>query len=458
MTLVKSPERLDSWKEIAGYLGKDERTVQRWEAECALPVHRTPGRRRGSVFAYKQELDLWLAGQSATASQAPSLPPDATPSPSQPRGVRRLVIGAIAVLSIVLLAAGAMTFGHRASHEALRLNLVADRIIGLDQQGQRVWEYRLREPSDWPPDTSKSWRLIDLVGKPVFLVRVGRKNGDGGELDCLSADGVLLWRYEPKMSLKFGSQVDDGPWFIEDFEFVSILPKPRLWAAVGDSVWGHSFISEIDTATGQSDVRFVNNGSIYAIRSVTAKNTLRLVAGGFNNEYDLPFLATLDPGQEYAVSPQTPGTRFYCENCGQGSPQKYFVMPRSELNQMIGQAPNAVHHIELLGSTLQVSTNELSENNRAIYFFSTTPDVAPQSITFASTYWTEHRRLEREGRLKHPAERCSDYVSPRPIRAWTPGEGWSELRVDYIPKGGIPEKIDAKLFGRLSSAGPAIEK
>ena len=33
-------ERLDSWKEIARYLNRSERTVQRWERESGLPVRR----------------------------------------------------------------------------------------------------------------------------------------------------------------------------------------------------------------------------------------------------------------------------------------------------------------------------------------------------------------------------------------------------------------------------------
>jgi hypothetical protein len=150
-------------------------------------------------------------------------------------------------------------------------------------------------------------------------------------------------------------------------------------------------------------------------------------------------LAVLDANQPYAVSPQTPGTRFYCENCGQGSPLKYFILPKSELNRLVGQGPNSVHHIDLLGTTLLVSTSELSDGMRAIYFFSSTREISPQSATLASTYWSEHRRLEREGRVNHTAEQCQDYLHPKPIRLWASGR-WSELPVKYIPKGGIPEK------------------
>ena len=56
--------RLDSWKEIADYLGRAERTVKRWESERSLPVHHVPGGGHGSVYAFTAELDEWLRSQS----------------------------------------------------------------------------------------------------------------------------------------------------------------------------------------------------------------------------------------------------------------------------------------------------------------------------------------------------------------------------------------------------------
>ncbi|MCC6857439.1 MAG: tetratricopeptide repeat protein [Bryobacterales bacterium] len=56
--------RLDSWKEIAAYLKRGPRTVQRWEAEEGLPVHRLPHAKLGSVYAYAHELDQWWAGRA----------------------------------------------------------------------------------------------------------------------------------------------------------------------------------------------------------------------------------------------------------------------------------------------------------------------------------------------------------------------------------------------------------
>jgi Tfp pilus assembly protein PilF len=55
--------RLDSWKEIADYLNKGERTAKRWEAERSLPIHHVPGGGHGSVYAFIAELEEWLLSE-----------------------------------------------------------------------------------------------------------------------------------------------------------------------------------------------------------------------------------------------------------------------------------------------------------------------------------------------------------------------------------------------------------
>ena len=52
-------DRLDSWKAIAAYLGRGVRTVQRWERDEGLPVHRLAHEKRGSVYASRHEVDAW---------------------------------------------------------------------------------------------------------------------------------------------------------------------------------------------------------------------------------------------------------------------------------------------------------------------------------------------------------------------------------------------------------------
>ena len=56
---------LDSWKEIAAYLGRDVRTVQRWEKKEGLPVHRHEHEKMGTVSACKSEIDGWWRGRNS---------------------------------------------------------------------------------------------------------------------------------------------------------------------------------------------------------------------------------------------------------------------------------------------------------------------------------------------------------------------------------------------------------
>jgi hypothetical protein len=55
------PEILSGWKDIAKFLGRGVRTVQRYEREMGLPIHRPVGHPFGGVFAAKAELDAWVA-------------------------------------------------------------------------------------------------------------------------------------------------------------------------------------------------------------------------------------------------------------------------------------------------------------------------------------------------------------------------------------------------------------
>ncbi len=63
---------LNSWKEIARYLGRGVRTVQRWETEAGLPVHRPRGYARSAVLAMSDEIDLWLRSERIPQQTVPS--------------------------------------------------------------------------------------------------------------------------------------------------------------------------------------------------------------------------------------------------------------------------------------------------------------------------------------------------------------------------------------------------
>ena len=70
-------ELLETWKEIAAYLNRDQRTVKRWERSRGLPVHRLPGGPKAAgVYALKSEVDAWRQGQALNGEPAPHIQTD----------------------------------------------------------------------------------------------------------------------------------------------------------------------------------------------------------------------------------------------------------------------------------------------------------------------------------------------------------------------------------------------
>jgi hypothetical protein len=62
--MAEQPSVLSSWKDIANYLGKGVRTVQRWERERGLPVRRPNGHTcKSAVLLYRDDADSWMVKQ-----------------------------------------------------------------------------------------------------------------------------------------------------------------------------------------------------------------------------------------------------------------------------------------------------------------------------------------------------------------------------------------------------------
>jgi len=90
--------RLNSWKEIAGYLSRSERTVHRWEGKEGLPVHRLRHEKR--VYAYQRELDAWWE------SRKDRIEPDLAASPAFEHYGRRRSAAKQVCLPVLVIAAG----------------------------------------------------------------------------------------------------------------------------------------------------------------------------------------------------------------------------------------------------------------------------------------------------------------------------------------------------------------
>lgn len=104
-TAAARADKLTSWKEIAAYLRLSERAAKRWEIERGLPVHRPPGK-RGGVFAYASELEIWLRA------------PLAAPEGLTRHAFRRLWGTWVLIAVLTITACGAFLWIYRARTEA----------------------------------------------------------------------------------------------------------------------------------------------------------------------------------------------------------------------------------------------------------------------------------------------------------------------------------------------------
>ncbi len=102
--------RLESWKEIAAYLGRDVTTVRRWEKREGLPVRRLHHSRLGSVYAYTAELDAW---RNERVSDATVGGMGANQAPETVRSVWTVI--ALAALGLVLVGGSAWLWRQRSA-------------------------------------------------------------------------------------------------------------------------------------------------------------------------------------------------------------------------------------------------------------------------------------------------------------------------------------------------------
>ena len=158
--------RLDGWKAISAYFKRDRSTVMRWAQDRALPVHRLPGGKQGSVFALEHELAAWELARDRDhpAEQDLAPGPDIKP-PWTARHWRRLVV-ALALVVGALLWVTLTRQPDGTGAEANRLDMPADQAAAADYLAARdSWARRT------PKDIGRAITLYQEVIAAIGLTR-----------------------------------------------------------------------------------------------------------------------------------------------------------------------------------------------------------------------------------------------------------------------------------------------
>jgi len=415
-------ERLDSWKAIAAYLGRDAGTVRRWERTRGLPVHRVPGGKGSSVFAYKSEIDAWL-------ESAPQETPDAgaagATGATGATGARWKWAVASATIGAVLLL-GWMMQRPSARVSDLHVEISATGLIGKSADGRELWSHRLADTGKHAlVETAERMRVMGGRTPAIYfttshqLLRADDSIA-GGQFTSLGLDGRVRWSYTFDDTLTVGGKPYAAPWAVTAFAPRDAGPRRQFASAAHHWMWGPSVVALMDD-TGRRVGSYVNHGWIEQLQWVGED---RLAIGGFSQSKDGGLVALLDTTRHNGQSPE-PEEKDRCQSCGSDLPLRMAVMPRTELNLVTHSRFNRAI-LERAGDRLIVRTVEVPPLGQGVadVIYEFTPGLEFVQATFSQRYWEVHDQLSEEKKLDHDRAHCPDRDGPPPIHLWSPEAGW----------------------------------
>ncbi|HEX4811686.1 MAG TPA: hypothetical protein VFV66_02895 [Nonomuraea sp.] len=422
-----SSRRLGSWKEIASYVGRDARTVARWEKERGFPVRRLPGGPRSSVFAYTDEIDVWMRGASAAAEPTAN-PPTVVPAIDPPilpppRNAKYWLLAA----AIVLLA-GLVLMSYPWGRRLVITDIQAEGTeVSALSGGTRLWSHHLDLPVRFAP-VPQQYQIADVdddgAADAVAAVHVRSAERDAARLLYFTSEGALRWQQTLEQSVVYGSETYAGPWGSGPVIVQKGSTGTRVVWATHHYTWWPAVVAMIDR-DGYVRGRFMHPGWITAMHALPAD---RIVLAGISNEHDSDVVAVLDDESWPGAAPPGGDAAFACRGCPEGRPLRYFIVPRTELNALAG-TPRLQAHIHSLAGGITVRTyqngNDAGGGELILEF---APDMTPIRARMSDAYWTWHHRMETEGRVRHSADACPDRRGVE-LREWRRGAGWSRLLV-----------------------------
>lgn len=426
---MADPERrrLDSWKEIAHYLGRDVRTVVRWEKERGLPVHRVPGGRSRTIFAQTDELDQWLARGSADTASSDTTAPNDHARYAWWRPVP--VATSLAVAAIISIGLVAWLRGMQPI-DVQRLVYRDGGVTALSSRGDAVWSFTPPLVTG-PPPPGLRWYDIGELDNETGPEAVAGAMGPWESVDALYAlsnRGRQLWTRTLDDALTIGGVSFGPPWRSSAVDIFAVDGRPRVAWTTHHHTWAPSILTVFD-ARGERLDRFVHHGWLTAVQA-SADGRYLLTAGVVNAQRAYA-LAVLDARRPRATAPSL--GRDECVGCPPEQPLRYYILGRSELATLTGQPlvhdAIPVQIAVLSGGRVEVHAREtpgLTLGAEAIYEFNA--DLTFNQARVGDSYWTWHEELERAGRVNHPASACPDRHGLR-VQQWLPESGWRDLTV-----------------------------
>lgn len=415
--------RLASWKEIANYLGKGVRTVQRWEQELRLPVHRIPGKKKDIVYGFPAEIDAWLRDH-ANHVQDPAGAIEGRPWRKWRIWLTAAVGGVVTVGALAACLVWVWPAGQPASFE-----VKGNKLVVYDQSRRQLWNHTFDLPlheqayyeriSTVPPPQFVLLDDLDKDGDTELLFVFIPLNGDASEraLVCFDRRGRVRWQYKLARAVRFGNELYEPPFFLSFFQVTSRTPggSRHIWVVSHHVPQFPSVVAKLD-AQGRLLGEFWHSGYVIVLAEASLGGRRMMLAGAANNEQFSGALAALDYDNPSGSSPAE-SEPYRCRNCLPVSPLLYYVLfPRSELSRALNSRP-MVKEIRVHATRdVEATVYDESQRGGAVFQFNSRFQLRNTDVTEA--YALLHNELEASGRLKHTLDRRREADALKAVRYW----------------------------------------
>lgn len=406
---ANNEDKLASWKEIAAYLGCDERTCLRWEKKLGLPVHRMEGASKSRVFAFRGELDRWMREKITLVDGRSRL--------SQPKLFSSRAFRVLLIIVGVAAAVSAVVWLRSAVDSAPADFRIEDSTIFiLNKKGRALWSYNtglynLREDGFYRERfqikirsrTEEAWfpllvmKDIDKDGRvEVLLALKTQDEFNEGRLLCFNDRGKLIWEFSAGRELPFGGAVYARDYRIQGFDlhdfdgdglpeiFFVAYHKPDFPCQLGVLNVAGELVREYWNSGYFSDI-------VYA--DIDEDGREEILAAGINNEYGKGCLAVFAPDRISGSSPQLISD-FTCKNLAPGSERYYILFPRTDVD-LVDYPVESIMTIDLLRNRRFHLTALLSR-----IFFELTPGMDVVYVHSSHAFQRQHAAAVRQGKVR----------------------------------------------------------
>jgi hypothetical protein len=468
------PAQLTGWKDIAAYLGRSVRTVQRWEKDYGLPVRRFGLSRPESVFALSREVDEWLLTSQGASARAGAGAPETAGRPAESsvpdsgtNGERDGVFGrtsmgrmgvAAIVTAVVMAVLWVAWFYRHQRGEAIRdgdastvaeapadWHIDLDTLVVSDRLQRTLWTHRFprglaadayRGSGAVPRDTLGGIADVDGDGRrELWFVAKSEGGPAATALYLFEHDGRVRWMYQPSLSVRFGKETFGPSWFVSRL-FVTADPGGStgraLWAVLYDAALFPSLLQRLDPRTGKPMSAFWSNGYIIALALDVADNRHRLFLGTCNNEHKAAGLVVLDALNPNGSAPAEL-EKYRCTSCPPGEPDVFLVFPKPARFGVSDQT-GAVERVSVLadgGVTVGAQHASAGRAGLAVAIYTFDAELNPRAADTADDYLKVYRALVSQGAARAGAPATVD-----PDREFFPILRWdsAERRFVTVPK------------------------